>query len=268
MAYNMAMTIKATERDFPIAVLYNGAALNHLTDAQLALFDHRIDIGSSPGMLVKLRLDELSPFDRTLYVDVDMVWLPKKTPSQLFAELEGEDFNIITEGFFSLNGDAHDINSKYPFWFDPEAVRMAYPVKRRIYQARSEVMYFEKTDRVLELFDEARRIYNDPAIDVGNFADTLPDEFAFNIAMSVMDIDPAKYKWKPSFWLLLHGKSFPPLMELYRDYWLLSAGGNHSNGSVKKLYNTVVKAAAYKLGRQHLFDLQSKNTFLQERKKI
>jgi hypothetical protein len=34
------------------------------------------------------------------------------------------------------------------------------------------------------------------------------------------------------------------------------------------LYNTVVKAAAYKLGRQHLFDLQSKNTFLQERKKI
>ena len=107
MAYNMAVTIKAVE-EIPIAVVCDDTALSHLTDDQKKIFDFLIPLPITyrTGFGAKLHLDELTPFEKTMYVDVDMLWLGRK-PSELFTDLNGISFTAITEG----NSD--NINNKY-----------------------------------------------------------------------------------------------------------------------------------------------------------
>ncbi len=257
MAYNLAMTIKAVE-GVQIAVIHDG--LPHLTPEQKSIFDLTIQLPGEyrKGFGAKLHLDELTPFEKTLFLDVDMLWLGWK-PSRLFDELAGVGFTSITEG----HSDA--INYKYYFWADPAEIKTAYKVDK-VWQIRSEVMYFEKGTKI---FKKARELKPENKLkSIRKFGPLIPDELYFNIAAAILNIDPHVPNWNPAYWPRMHGEVIPTLKELNNSYYLLSFGSNTVSPAMKKVYDNVMQVAAYKLGTPYLFKLKSKKEWAPGRLKI
>lgn len=260
MAYNLAITIKAVE-DFPVAVLHSGRGLAHLNDQQKGIFDYIIEIDGPESCGAKLCAYDNTPFTHTLILDADMLWLPKKTPSELFQEMEGVKFTAISEG----NSD--EPASHYFFWADLAEIRTKYKVDK-VHQYRTEVMYFEKCKEVKAMFKDAKKIHTKPGLlTIKKFAGGVPDELSVNIAAAIHGLEPHKERWRPSYWPKLHRETVLPLAQLYAEYFLFSAGGNTAPQATQTFYNKLVKAQAPKIGRVHLFALQSKYSFLPEREK-
>lgn len=262
MAYNLCLSIKAVDMDFPVAIVQDGKVMNHLSADQRAIFDKVIDAGSLAAFGAKLHLDQFSPFEKTLYLDADMAWLPKSSPRDLIHKLKNVEFTSITEGH------DQDPNPKYYFWADLKEIQDKYQVTK-VYQWRSEVMYFTKSDKVQHMFARARDIYENPRLHtIHRFGNHIPDELAINIAAAIEEIEPHKYKWQPAYWPRLHGEHVTDLESLYAQYYLLSCGSNVSSNNTKMLYNRIIKAAAYKMKVPHLFPLVSKKEFLKDRQTV
>jgi len=190
-----------------------------------------------------------------------MVWLPKQLPSALFDQLNGHELTGITEGS-TLNPSSH-----YFFWAEVDDIRKTYNVEGVIYQWRTEVMYFERSEKIEALFNQAISIYKDHRLQkVKTFAEGVPDELAINIAAAVAEVKPHQENWQPSYWPQMHQNQLPGLSVLYESYFTLSLGGNHTTDNVKRLYNNIMQAQAVKLGLSHCFPAQSKHNFLKERK--
>lgn len=259
MAYNLALTIKKVEQ-MPIAIIYEGSSLSHLNENQKKIFDFIIELPETfrQGFGTKLHLDQLTPFDKTLFLDVDMLWLGRK-PSELIDSLEGIGFTCITEG----NSD--EINHKYYFWADPEEIKTAYQVKK-VWQIRSEVMYFEKGTKI---FKKARELKPESKLKtIRKFGDKIPDELYFNIALALLELDPHQPRWIPAYWSRLHGEVMPKLSDLFKEYYLLSFGSNAASPIMKKTYDNVMTVATNKLGLPYLFKLKSKKEWAPGRLKI
>lgn len=270
MAYNLALTIRATGDTTPIAVAYRGSALNHLSKSQMEAFDHVIVIANDlpRGSGIKLWSNLHSPFKNTLVLDADMLWLPKKTPEMLFAELAGvEVFTAITEGRYNIDSKKTDSNPKYFFWANPEEIAKVYKIESgNIYQWRTEVMYF--TDKSKRMFSKARKIFSSPNLTtIQHYAGGVADELAINVSAASLGIEPHAFRWAPSYWSRLHNHRIPEVPAL-SDYYLVSFGANFASSELKKLYDRLVKASCYKMGLQHLFTLQSKKDHLPERAKM
>jgi len=260
MAYNLALSIKSVEPNTLIAVVHDEISLSHLTAEQRATFTHLIPLPADyrTGFGVKLHLDQLSPFDRTLCLDVDMLWLSKK-PSELFGELAGHEFTIITEG------DSDKPNHKYYFWADPEEIKKEYQVPL-VHQSRSEVMYFEKGTQV---FIMARSLQPEKRLrTIRMFGTWIPDELYFNIAMAVLGVKPHMLKWMPAYWARLHNEVMPNSAVYYRDYYLLSFGSNAASPIMKRAYDTVMRVVCGKLKVPYMFKLKSKKEWAPNRLKI
>lgn len=260
-AWNFACSLKAVDPSFPVVVVHSENSLSHLSEDRRKIFDQMILLPGGTGFGVKLQLDLLSPFEETLYCDVDMAWMPKRNPNELFDELKNIDFTSITEGH------TEEPSPKYYFWADPAEIKKKYGIEGRLYQWRSEVMYFKKTDKVKEMFALARKIHADPGLNsVIKFGSQVPDELAIIIATAKLGIEPHVYKWCPALWPRLHGNNFNPV-EIYNKFYLLSCGGNYATGDIKKLYNNIMKAACYKFRTQHIFQLMDKKSLIPDRAK-
>jgi len=257
MAFNLALSIKAVE-NIPIALIYRPPGINHLNEDQRKLFDHLILLTDSfgNGFATKLFLDQLTPFDETLYLDSDMLYLPFVKPSEFMSTLKGIEYTGITEG------STDDPNPGYYFWADPDELKKVYGVDP-VYQWRSELIYFEKGTQV---FSKAREL--DPANELSStkkFAGQIPDELYLNIATAILKIRPHVYKWRPAYWPRMHGDYIKPELN---GYYLVSFGSNYASPQMKSLYQRISKNAAATLGMQHEFELHSKRSFLEDRKKM
>lgn len=255
-AFNLAVTIKAIE-DFPICVLYNGTALSHLGAHQLDVFDYieKIDDNIKANTMCKLHAYKYTPFEQTLVLDADTLWLQKRTPSELFAEVEGENFASITEGKES------DVNKNYFFWADPGEIKQQYNCKAEIHQWRSEVMYFNEEGkavlkRALEICDTHK------LKSAANFAHACPDELGINIATAEMGIAPHKYKWQPSYWPNMSGGIFRNMRDIEDKHYIVSFGSNTASGTLKSTYGHISSFAFMKMKRQNVFPLIEKRLFL------
>ena len=262
MAYNLCLSIKSVE-DFPVAVLHSGNALKHLSDMQKSNFDHIIEMGTEvmAGTCSKLYAYKYSPFDCTLLLDADMLWLPKQKPSDLFKQLDGVTFTGITEG------SEDKPHPKYYFWADVSEIKEVYKPEGKLYQWRSEVLYF--TREAALIFEDAISIVSNPRLEsIKLFAHKPPDELGINIATAIHNVKPHVINWQPSFWHLMNGGVVPDHNMLYMKYWLISFGSNMITGTLKKVYDRLMKAACYKLGVQHVFQIESKRNFLPDRNKM
>lgn len=260
-AFNLAVTLKAAG-ECKIALVYNSSAISHLDQSQRGVFDYLIPADLPANCSAKLHAYRLSPFEKTLLLDADMVWLPVHQPEELFKELDGVEFTAITEGSTN-NPSAH-----YFFWAEVEEIRQKYDIKGTIHQWRTEVMYFERSEKVENMFTDAIEIYKNHGLSkIKSFAEGIPDELAINIAAAKYEIDPHKPNWQPSYWPQMHQHRIPEPSTLYREYFLLSAGGNMNTDNTKKIYNNIVKAQSPKIGLSFAFGLQSKHNFLEERRK-
>lgn len=267
MAYNLAMSIKAVDREVDITLAYTPSAIAHINERNMWVFDNKFPLSdASQPFGAKLLLDKITPYERTLYMDVDTLWVNKQSPAALFEELKGIPFTGITEGFHDYSDPAKSEHSKnYFFWADLAEIMDKYNLLSNpiIHQWRSEFIYFEKTEAVCGMFELAKEIYGNPGLKSAKmFADHMPDELAFNIATNMCKIAPHIYKWKPSCWDRLLGDNMPHIDELVNKYYIISCGSNANGGALKRVYNRITAACAYRLGLQHIFPLISKKEMM------
>lgn len=268
MAYNLAMSIKSRDIHTSITLVYNRLAVSHINNDNMWVFDNKMEIPDDKIPFgKKLEIYNFSPYERTIYLDADTLWVNKSAPSALFDQLRGIPFTGITEGFHDYSDPSKSDPSKhYFFWADLDEIKKEYEIKNTIFQWRSEFLYFEKCQKTKELFDCAIDIYSDTGLDsIKMFADYIPDEIAFNIACGIHGIAPHKYKWQPSYWDRLHGGNIPPIEELNSKYYIISCGSNANYGALKRVYDRVTAASAYKIKLQHVFPLISKKEMLTTR---
>jgi len=275
MAYNLAMSLKACNSSTHITLAYTESAIAHINQRNMRVFDNKMCIADNDKPFgVKLQLYDLSPYRRTIYMDVDTLWINKQGPLVLFDSLNGVSFTGITEGMHDYKDSTKSDPSKYYyFWADVDEIYKVHDgdfwlqeKSKIIYQWRSEFLYFEKNGLTVDLFNHAKEIYNNPNLkSIKNFADHTPDELAINIACAINGVHPHKYKWQPTYWDRLNGGNMLSIDELQSKYYAISCGSNASGGALKRIYNRICTASAYKLGLQHVFPLVSKKEMLTNR---
>lgn len=244
IAENLAMSIKANS-DIPIALAHGDAGASQVMDSPF--FDKLIPIsdkcytinGRTANVKAKTYLAEISPFDITIALDADIVWLPKRSINLLFDEMT-TDFTMGNRSFKEL--DDPSMTDEFGVWAAPKDVKEAWGFKSgRYYNLSSEFIYFKKTDEVKTLFKEAQKAYNNPKVNLRIlFALGVPDELAFTIAMIKTGTYPHRDGYLPFYWESAEHQQLEPAI-MHMTYWGYSMGGHMSTPGMKKYYNVLVQ---------------------------
>jgi len=266
MAYNLAVTIKATGTDLPIAVVHDKTGLAHLDDQQLKIFDHFIQAKPNTTInVLRLTLPAYTPFSETLALDVDMLWIGGD-PANLFELLNDRDFTAINEGYIDMDNNQGHTTGKYTHWADPNKIKEAYELQGRLYQIRGEFILLRKGKVATALYKEAKRVQRESKIETHRWADgDITDEFALNLAANKLGLELHQSQWLPTYWPQREGFLLPLIKDLRNEYYALSFGGNRITAQLKKMHDIIVKNACYKLGLPFVFTIQPKRNYLTER---
>lgn len=240
MAFNLAVSAKFLDKGVKVAVLTDGIIAGRGED----IFDVVIPFKGNP-FEAKTRLPELTPFERTLYLDADTVCLP----GMKLGSLDGHSFAIHNYGWFDTSKG----------WRSPWATfdeikqivtgcnRLPGPVPA--YQTSG--IYFDNSQANVDLFSLAHSFYGkiQSKVTVKGFQ---PDELAFSCAGAVLQHQGADLPI-----------AFPDTpgarAEILRKYQFLSLAGEIIPRSAQDIYRNVTTTAAAGLGlRAFPFDLKAK----------
>jgi hypothetical protein len=260
MSAALAATIR-TKSDIPIHLAYAGNGKQLINDNELKLFNSISEIpaayytwkGKVAWIRTKMFINQLSPFDETLYLDCDLLWTGK-APEEYFNQLEPYELT------FSNFGKTDTL------WASLKEVREVYG-EGEYYTIHSEFIYFKKTGKVKEWFDKALEVYDNLKVKHTVFADAIPDELAFSIAGALTRTYPHKENFRPIFWGKADKKRMLQVHEICNEYAAISMAGNNASNYMMLVYNILSKAAYQKLKLQNSYSWKQKRSFLKERKK-
>jgi len=260
MAENLAMSIKNVEPDMPIALAHN------YNEVKSTLFDKLIKVpkkayttkGVTEYIKVKTYMYDLSPYDKTLFLDVDMVWLFKKTPSQLIAEAGDSNWTMSNTG-----------KATYTIWANIEDIKELYPEKE-MWNYHSECVYFVKNETTKLYFDKVKEMFDNPKVKGREFGGArIADELAFQLASIEVDQYPHKENWLPIFWYARDRKDMSLMpYKLAEKYFAYSVGGNQTPTTVKKNFTDISKYHSDKSKLGKAYNIRDKRLFIKERNKI
>lgn len=265
MAAGLAATLKAADGSTAIHLAYAGDALKYLSADELKLFSSTQEIpvefytydAQVRYIKTKMFFYQLSPFDETIFLDVDIAWL-KKSPLNLFDELKGIDITFAN----------HGSNGKKSVWCEIEEVKKAYNVEdEKYFGLHSEFVYFRKSEAVEAFFETAQDVYDNLKVPSTVFAGAIPDELPFAIACMLTQMYPHKENFRPVYWINSDKKIIHP-SEVSKNYYGWSMGGNTANRFAVDSYNILLRAAYHKLKIQHPYSWKQKRSFLSERLKV
>lgn len=259
MAAVLAATIKATGTAIPIHLAYTESAIRYLTDNEKALFDSMAIIpekyytwnGQAKWIMAKVFMYQLSPFEHTLYLDCDIVWL-KKLPDEIFTNFAATDLTYANSGVQASS-----------MWADTEEIKAAYNVDK-VLGIHSEFMCFKKNKTVKHFFSVAQDTYKHLKIDHTTFAGAIPDELPIMIAAELTGMMPHQQPYFPVFWYK-RDKKMLHSYQIAKDYYGISMGGNYNMQDEITMYNNLAAAAYYKLGLKFPYQWKQKKYFLAER---
>lgn len=272
-ALGLISTIRNKDKEIPI-LLYITEGL--LSDSKMRALQNTLNVevkvldpehytvdGDIRFVKAKTRLYELSPFKKTIFLDVDMIFFPRKTLSQLFESLDGKEFSIISEGHFDIKQNQELPNGFYTYWGDRDTILEKYPeIKKqgRLNKLRSEFLYFEKSPKIKKLFTLVKQVYDNPLTRSIKIGEALPDEYAFNIATSILGYQFDA--WSPIYWEYKRQVMNKPIESefvLFNNYYAFSVGGNVTVDWQKSIYNRHISGSMGNLGLSHLvFKLNDK----------
>ncbi len=224
MAVNLAASIRASDAQVSICLVHDGKysalepAARQLFDKQVKCPDqHCTTNGIQDFIKAKTRLYDLSPYQQTLFLDVDMVWLMDRPVSALLDELNEVDFTIMNIG-----------PSEKCYWAEPDDLRHALGPDNPMYVFYSELVYFEKSDRSKRFFKKVKQAFDKPIVSSRTFGSSaMPDELAFIIASLQTGVLPHKDNWLPIYWHFRDkGKRHLQPYQLAKEYYGYSIGGN------------------------------------------
>lgn len=261
MAVNLAASIRANST-MPIHLVHDGKFTTLLPNEQRIFTSNSavpasaIDTkGKVDYIKPKTRLYELSPFDKTLYLDVDMVWLFRPI-DQLFAELNDVPLAIMNIG----------VEEKC-FWAEPEAIRAVTNSNEPMFTLYSELMYFEKSDVTKAYFKQVKSNYDKPKLDTNSFAGShMADELAYIMAGIQTGLHPHQESWMPVYWYL-RDKRYRHMQpyQLSKMFYAYSIGGNVTPDYAKNHYNNLVAHYSKQMSIEKPYRVRDKRSYIAER---
>jgi hypothetical protein len=206
----------------------------------------------------KLFMFDHSPYEETLFLDVDQVLIKGRKLSGLFDELKDVDITFSNTGVAGSS-----------IWADIKEVQQLYGDKP-FWNYHSELVYFKKTAEVKRYFKAAVKVYEENKIkSATRFANAnMADELAFQAAAIITGVYPHKEHWTPNFWYdrdRKNNRKYPFELTGYITY---SIGGNAIPAAVKSNYNTLAKYYFATLGLSNPYQVVDKQSFLPERKLV
>jgi len=271
MAHQLALGIKLADPEMQVALVHNASALTHLAPYDLSkTFDRLIAApeesytrnGNREYVKCKTWVYELSPFDRTLLLDADMIWLPRRTASELFDAFGESDFSAQNHGHVDI---ADAAEKGYVQWASLKDISEAYGMTTgRYYNVQSECVYFRKSEAAKALFDAWKHEYENLKVEHRVFAGGVPDELPLAIALLLTGTHLHETNFIPVFWQLMRRGVWDE-QHLFANFFALSIGGNRSHHHVKMLYDRLASAYFYRAQLQHPWTQIEKLRFLDER---
>lgn len=280
MAAALAASIRMKDDSIPIALLHDGDVVRYLKREERDLFAMDICIesyyytnedGSFNPLKARIHYYELSPFTKTLSIDVDNIWLQKKKVSDVFNELDGVPFTIQNAGYQTCD---ENIDPGMSVWAPIQGIINAYGLSgKRWYKTYGDWLYFEKSNAAKKLMGRAKKIFmSPPKADVCGFiGQTIPDELAYSIAIAQTEVHPHKDDYHATSYYHVTSLKRHRLLHPYQLgelYFTLSMGGSTTPIELSKTYNTISSAAYQAMGLQHPYKWQDKRNFLQVRKNM
>jgi hypothetical protein len=193
----------------------------------------------------KLFLYELSPFEETIFLDVDNAWCSPKIVSNLFKLFKNKSLAIKNRNTFDFETGLTSDGKEFVYWANPEDVKQAYNFSKGVLHAlHLEFMYFKKCKKVDSIFETALEIANNPKVASTtlwagqNNADELPLSISLvhhGYTLSV-GVNPVHWGVHDSYFLSRH--------QIINNYYLLSTGGKQYDRRLKLFYKDVVTLAA------------------------
>lgn len=270
-AAQLAASIHYSAPDVKIALLTDNKGTKEIAPQYLKHFSEIIELpeecytkeGMSNYLKAKTFIYDYSPFDETIFLDADMIWLPYKPITQLFGK--EYDFTMISRSDEPIETK----NNTLIFWAKPSDLLETFPhlAGKHLYNVSSEFIYFKKTKKVKAFFELVKSFYIEPKVAYRDFGMQVPDELAYTLAMLHSDIKPHENVYVPIYWEQ-HQRKRMPLSEMYNQFYGYSIGGNVVDPITAKTFNDLAQMYSERLKLGFYYPVRSKVEFVRERKNV
>lgn len=260
MAFNLAMSIRVSNPDAQIALISNAGVKDKFNIFEKQYFSHFIEVyekdytinGKREIPLAKTMIYELSPFDETVYIDSDSIWIKNKKVSDLFNTYKDVNF-----GFTLYHPNAH-----YPvdsdnssFWFKEgetaRDLRKYFKLKKDAYyyHLQSSFLYFKKSKEAEQIFARAKDLFITRDFQFRDWADSMPDELAFSLSLLNLNFK-IENPYKDIFFYpmseivdngIKRGVKPTERALIEKNFFFISMAGHIMSKGLKDLYNDHVK---------------------------
>lgn len=264
MALNLAISIKGKGWETNICLLHSHKMLDNFSPNERSFFDQYVMVdesmythnGAIEYQMAKTSIYDLSPYDNTVYLDADSIWLAENNPKELFGLCKNNPvlFQCVHKW---------DIQDEWGcLWTCRDGlpneglkqIREIYGItdNRTIYEMQSSFLYFEKGIVARNFFDTAKKLYTERPFHFWTWNNGMPDELVFNISTALNNIKLPLFPFTPLFFddytRTFKGDTkrectYSKRDTIFNKYFALSMAGNTNSTSVTNLYDDMVKMA-------------------------
>ena len=238
LAATLAMSIRGNGSKYPIHLVYTESTLKAIGEDYINFFDSKSECpseylfnnGEQCFIKVKSHINELTPFENTLFLDSDIIMINNGMLDTIIDE--------IKEAYGFTNEDIWNVHSEFIWW--------------------------KKTEANNQLFNDW--IYNFENLKVKSieFGGCIPDELPLWIAMIQNKIVPHQELFHPTFWPMDASKQMR-IADLRKEYCGVSIGGNNLSPLTKNNYDLLVSLFAKITNMRYKYFAQPKKKWLPER---
>jgi hypothetical protein len=255
MAFNLALSLKSADVKIPIAILHDNRGISTLHLEHLKMFAKQVEVpshyytynGQFYPIRAKLFVDKLSPWDRSILLDVDTIWYPEKKVSWLFGELEGEQFT--GQIVFCKNPKHIKLGEQFMCWGNVQDIVDNWGLSEgKIYGINAFFWYWERGSYSEQLFDECRKIYDlylsgSKKIDHKVWRNIPVEEVCMGIATSRLNLTLSTSFYQPiAHPTIIRPKDTLEPHKLSDRYWAITFPGTDIQPHLISWYNQVISS--------------------------
>lgn len=264
LAFNCALTLKAQRPRTPVRLWWQGSALAELKPRHLDFFDERVELpqefyrygNQTQFFRVKTRLNELTPFEETLFLDADVAFFNNGLLRKWLDRDDLPDFAAQTFNLLSADTGEKLVPTEYGSgtWSTPQDMKKhwGWADGLEIPQINSSFMFWRRTEKNDQFWARVATLWDAPLPKRVAFnssvGETIPDELLFHAAGAELGIRSPEVPFVPLY--ADHETPASAFPSIRSKYWGLMTYGQAVANHVAAMYNDAVNAAHGLFGRR------------------